>query len=410
MRPEGLTELMRDAVTAVKCGHGVFRFEPQSLHVSDVWPPDQIPGMGEAELTFLSPGLDVIMDAPTISPTQSFAPASHPMVRSGRIGVLLVNLGTPDGTDYLSMRRYLKEFLSDRRVIEWNPLLWQPILNLIVLQRRPQKSGQAYESIWNKQLNESPLRTFTRSQSDRLGIRLADLGPRLQVDWAMRYGKPSIAERLTALKAAGCERILVFPLYPQYSAATTATVNDKAFEALAAMRWQPALRTVPPYHDDPVYIESLAHSIRTHLAGLSWQPEVVLASFHGIPQSYFDLGDPYYCHCMKTARLLRGALGMDDQQLRVTFQSRFGPADWLQPYTDKTVEALAKSGVRRIAIVNPGFVSDCLETLEEIAVLNAEIFHENGGEQFSHIGCLNNSDDGMRVIEGVVRRELSGWL
>ena len=350
------------------------------------------------------------MDALSLAEARPFAPANHPAVRSGRIGVLLVNLGTPDGTDYWSMRRYLREFLSDRRVIEWNPLFWQPILNLIVLQRRPQKSGKAYESIWNKQRNESPLRTFTRSQGEKLAARLASLGPRLQVDWAMRYGKPSIAERMAALQAAGCERIVLFPLYPQYAAATTATVNDKAFEALAAMRWQPALRTVPPYNDDPVYIEALVNSIRTHLKKLPRQPEVVLTSFHGIPQDYFDKGDPYYCHCMKTARLLREALGMDEKMLRVTFQSRFGPAEWIKPYTDKTVEELAKSGVKRIAVVNPGFVSDCLETLEEIAVLNAEIFHEAGGQDFSNIPCLNDSEDGMRVIEAVVRRELSGWL
>jgi len=349
------------------------------------------------------------VESPSTS-TISFAPASHPSLRSGRIGVLLVNLGTPDGTDYWSMRRYLKEFLSDRRVIEWNPLFWQPILNVIVLQRRPQKSGKAYEAIWNKQQNESPLRTTTRAQGEKLAARLADLGSRLIVDWAMRYGNPSIGDRMSALRAAGAERVLVFPLYPQYAAATTATVNDKAFEALATMRWQPALRTVPPYHDDPIYIDALATSIRAHLAGLAWKPEVVLASFHGIPQSYFEKGDPYYCHCMKTARLLRGALGFDEKALRVTFQSRFGPEDWLQPYTDKTVEALAKSGVKRVAVVNPGFVADCLETLEEIAVLNAEIFHQNGGVEFSHIPCLNDSEPGMRVIETVVRRELAGWV
>ena len=226
------------------------------------------------------------MDPPSPDPAQPLSPGGHPAVRSGRVGVLLVNLGTPDGTSYWPMRRYLREFLSDRRVIEWNPWLWQPVLNLIVLQRRPQKSGKAYESIWNKQRNESPLRTFTRSQGEKLATRLADLGPKLQVDWAMRYGKPPIGERMAALQSAGCERIVVFPLYPQYAAATTATVNDKAFEALSAMRWQPALRTVPPYHDEPAYISALAASIRKHLAGLAWQPEVVLASFHGIPQSY----------------------------------------------------------------------------------------------------------------------------
>ena len=226
----------------------------------------------------------------------------------------------------------------------------------------------------------------------------------------MRYGNPSIADRLTALQSAGCERVLVFALYPQYAAATTASVNDKVFAAMAALRWQPALRTVPPYHDDPVYIHALAHSIRAHVQGLGWQTEMVLASFHGIPQSYFDQGDPYYCHCMKTARLLREALGWDDQRLRVTFQSRFGPQEWLRPYTDKTIEALAKTGVKRIAVVNPGFVSDCLETLEEIAVLNAGIFRSAGGEEFSHIPCLNDSEEGLAVLEAVVRRELSGWI
>ena len=349
-------------------------------------------------------------EASALVPAPPNAPANHPKIKAGRVGAMLVNLGTPDGTDYWSIRRYLREFLSDRRVIETSPWLWQPILNLIVLQRRPQKSGIAYESIWNKQRNESPLRTITRAQADKLAVKLGDLGPRLEVDWAMRYGKPSIAERMAALQSAGCDRMLVFPLYPQYAAATTASVNDKAFEALSAMRWQPAVRTVPPYHDDPAYIQALANSIRAHLASLPWQPEVVLASFHGIPQSYFDQGDPYYCHCMKTARLLRAELGCDERTLRVTFQSRFGPAQWLQPYTDKTVEALAKQGVKRIAVVNPGFVSDCLETLEEIAVLNAEIFHQNGGEQFSHIPCLNDSDEGIAVLETVLRRELAGWI
>ena len=337
------------------------------------------------------------------------APPDHPKVAFGRIGVLLVNLGTPDGTDYWSMRRYLKEFLSDRRVIETNRLLWWPILNLVILQRRPQKSGHAYASIWNKERNEGPLRTFTRAQGEKLAARLAG-ERRLTVDWAMRYGTPSIASRMEALRKAGCERILVFPLYPQYAAATTATVNDKAFEALAKMRWQPALRTVPPYHDDPVYIEALAESIRTKLKTLATQPEVVLASFHGIPQSYFDQGDPYHCQCFKTTRLVREALGWEKERLRVTFQSRFGPSEWLKPYTDKTVGELGKSGVKNIAVITPGFASDCLETLEEIAVLNAEIFHAAGGETFTHIPCLNDSEGGMRVIEHVVKRELMGWL
>lgn len=336
-------------------------------------------------------------------------PANHPSVKSGKVGILLVNLGTPDGTDYTSMRRYLKEFLTDRRVIEWSRLFWYPILFGIVLNTRPGKVGKAYETIWNKDLNESYLRTYTRNQSELMAKSFVDQ-PNVIVDWGMRYGQPSIASRMDALQKAGCERILVFPLYPQYAAATTATVNDKAFEALLKMRWQPALRTVPPYHDDPVYIDALATSIERHLATLDWEPEVVLTSFHGIPKSYFDKGDPYYCQCQKTARLLREKLGWSKDKLQVTFQSRFGPEEWLQPYTDKTVEKLAQDGVKRIAVLNPGFVSDCLETLEEIAEQAAESFHHNGGEKFTHIPCLNDSAEGMAVLEHVVRRELAGWL
>ncbi|MEX3010342.1 ferrochelatase [Hoeflea sp. TYP-13] len=336
-------------------------------------------------------------------------PANHPTVAHGKVGVLLVNLGTPDGTDTTSMRRYLREFLTDRRVIEWSRLFWYPILFGIVLNTRPGKVGKAYETIWNKDLDESYLRTYTRNQSDALAAAF-ESHSEVVVDWAMRYGQPSIPDRLTALKNAGCDRILLFPLYPQYAASTTATVNDKAFETLMGMRWQPALRTVPPYHDDPAYIEALAQSITTHIEGLEWEPEVVLASFHGIPQSYFKKGDPYHCQCMKTMRLVRERLGWDEKKLMTTFQSRFGPEEWLQPYTDKTVEQLAKDGVKRIAVINPGFVSDCLETLEEIAVAAGEIFHENGGEHFSHIPCLNDSAAGMAVIEAVVRRELKGWV
>ncbi|SFH53103.1 ferrochelatase, partial [Ensifer sp. OV372] len=288
-------------------------------------------------------------------------------------------------------------------------LFWYPILFGIVLNTRPGKVGKAYETIWNRDLNESYLRTYTRNQSELMAKSFADQ-PNVIVDWGMRYGQPSIASRMDALQKAGCERILVFPLYPQYAAATTATVNDKAFEALLKMRWQPALRTVPPYHDDPVYIDALATSIERHLATLDWEPEVVLTSFHGIPKSYFDKGDPYYCQCQKTARLLREKLGWSKEKLQVTFQSRFGPEEWLQPYTDKTVEKLAQDGVKRIAVLNPGFVSDCLETLEEIAEQAAESFHHNGGEKFTHIPCLNDSAEGMAVLEHVVRRELAGWL
>ncbi|TCR91584.1 ferrochelatase [Rhizobium sp. BK376] len=336
-------------------------------------------------------------------------PTDHPQITFGKVGILLVNLGTPDGTDYASMRRYLREFLTDKRVIEWSPWKWYPILFGIVLNTRPGKVGKAYETIWNKEKNESFLRTFTRNQSDLMGERLKDL-PNVVVDWAMRYGQPSIASRIDALKAAGCNRIVLFPLYPQYAAATTATVNDKAFQKLMAMRWQPAIRTVPEYHDDETYIEALANSVTRHLATLDWQPEMLLASFHGIPMSYFKQGDPYHCQCQKTGRLLRERLGLPKEKFMVTFQSRFGPEEWLQPYTDKTVEKLAKDGVKRIAVMNPGFVSDCLETLEEIAVQAEESFHHNGGEKFTHIPCLNDSEDGMRVLEKVVRRELRGWV
>lgn len=336
-------------------------------------------------------------------------PKDHPPVKPRKTGVMLVNLGTPDATDYWSMRRYLSEFLSDKRVIEWPSAVWQPILQGIVLSRRPQKSGAAYDEIWNREKNESPLRTFTRSQSEQLAAALSE-HTHIHVDWAMRYGNPSIESVLTNMMDAGCDRIVMFPLYPQYSATTTATVNDKFFEALTKRRFQPATRVVPAYYDEPVYIEALARSIENHMSTLDFEPEVVIASYHGIPQSYFKKGDPYHCHCHKTTRLLRERLGWSESKLITTFQSRFGPEEWLQPYTDKTVEAMGKNGVKSIAVFNPGFVSDCLETLEEIAGEAGEIFHEAGGENFTHIPCLNDSPEGMAVIESLVRRELSGWL
>jgi ferrochelatase len=324
-----------------------------------------------------------------------------------RTGVLLLNLGTPDATDYWSMRRYLKEFLSDRRVIDTSRLIWWPVLNGIILTTRPGRSGRAYAAIWNRERDESPLRTVTRSQSELLAERL---GPDIAVDWAMRYGTPSLADRLTAMKEAGADRILLFPLYPQYAAATTATALDVAYDALKEMRWQPAIRTVPPYFDHPGYIEALAGSIRDHLAALDWEPEVVLASFHGLPKRYLMLGDPYHCHCQKTTRLVRDALGWDERRLQITFQSRFGPEEWLQPYTDKTVEALAKSGAKRLAIISPAFATDCVETLEELGIGAREIFEEHGGEKFTVIPCLNDSAAGMGLIENIVRNELQGWL
>jgi ferrochelatase len=334
-------------------------------------------------------------------------PTGHAPVRTGGSGVAGQS-GDADG-----------RLLADAPVSFRIPLrpaghrstraIWQPILQGIILSTRPKKSGKLYESIWNRERNESPLRTFTRAQGEKLAIELAK-EENIHVDWAMRYGQPSVGERLNALKAAGCDRILVFPLYPQYSATTTATVNDVAFDALQAMRWQPALRTAPPYHDEPVYIDALAESIETHLAGLDFEPELVIASYHGLPVSYFKKGDPYHCHCCKTSRLLAERLGWPAERLVTTFQSRFGPEEWLQPYTDKTIERLAGEGVKRLAVINPGFVSDCLETLEEIAVQNAEIFEHHGGERFSHIPCLNDSPAGMRVITNVVLRELQGWI
>lgn len=337
-------------------------------------------------------------------------PADHVPVRAGKIGVLIVNLGTPDGTTYWPMRRYLKEFLSDRRVIETSRWIWWPVLNLIVLTKRPGPKGRDYASIWNDDRDEGPLKTITRAQSEKLAERLSDLGPDVVVDWAMRYGNPSIASRIDALHAQGCERLLVVPLYPQYAAATTATVCDKVFDKLKTMRWQPILRVAPPWHDDPVYINAVKTSIEGHLATLDWKPDVVLSSFHGVPKSYLLKGDPYHCHCAKTARLLREAMGSDQTTMTMSFQSRFGPEEWLQPYTDETVTALAKAGVKNLAVVTPGFTADCLETIEEIGVENAEYFHHNGGVNFSQIPCLNDSDEGMDVIETVTRRELMGWV
>ena len=337
-------------------------------------------------------------------------PAGHPTAASGRVGVLLVNLGTPDATDYWSMRRYLKEFLSDPRVIEENRLKWWLVLNLIILSLRPGRKGRDYDKIWNRELNESPLRTITRAQAEKLSAMLAPVDGRITVDWAMRYGNPSIASRLEALQQRGCERILIVPLYPQYAAATTATVADKAFDVLGGMRWQPAVRIAPSWHDDPVYIEALAVSLESELAKLPFRPDVILASFHGMPKDYLDKGDPYYCQCHKTARLLRARLGLSEERFMLTFQSRFGTAEWLQPYTDMTVKALAEKGVKNLAVVMPGFVADCLETLEEIAGENAEIFHHAGGRNFAAIPCLNDTEAGMTVISHVVSRELLGWI
>src|SRR5437016_5105156 len=330
-------------------------------------------------------------------------------VRPQRIGVLLVNLGTPDSADARGVRVYLKEFLSDPRVIEDQGLFWKLVLNGFILRTRPARKARDYQKIWNTEKNESPLKTITRAQSDKLAAAISDQD-HVVVDWAMRYGNPSIASRIEALTAQGCDRLLVVPLYPQYSAATSATVCDEVFRVLAGMRAQPTLRVTPPYYDHPDYVEALAISINAHLKSLPFQPELIVASFHGMPKKYVDKGDPYLAQCIATTDALRQRMSLDASKLLLTFQSRFGFDEWLQPYTDKTIEQLAKDGVRRIAVVMPGFAADCLETLEEIARENAEIFKHNGGEQFTAVPCLNDSDAGMDVIRQLVLRELQGWI
>lgn len=328
-------------------------------------------------------------------------PANHPPVASAKIGVLLVNLGTPDAPDTPSVRRYLKEFLSDRRVVELSPLLWQPILRGVILNVRPKKSAHAYAKVWSA--DGSPLAAITKRQTAALAARM----PEADVRYAMRYGNPSIPDQLAAMHAQGCTRILLAPLYPQYSGATNATVVDKAGEALGKMRWQPSLRTLPPYYDDPLYIDAVAAELEAGLAALDFTPERILVSFHGMPKRTLKLGDPYHCHCMKTARLLREKTGRD---LTITFQSRFGPAKWLEPATDTTLEELGAAGVKKIAIFAPGFSADCLETLEELAIQGHEQFEEAGGTHYAYIPCLNDGTTGMDMLEALIRRELGGWL
>lgn len=342
-----------------------------------------------------------------VVPIESARPAAS--IRPERVGVLLVNLGTPDSADARGVRVYLREFLSDPRVIEDQGLIWKLVLNGIILRIRPGRKARDYQKIWNSEKNESPLKTITRAQSEKLAAAIAD-HDHVAVDWAMRYGNPSIASRIEALTAQGCDRLLVVPLYPQYSAATSATVCDEVFRVLGKMRAQPTLRVTPPYYDDPDYINALAVSINAYVATSPFQPELIVASFHGMPQKYIDKGDPYQAQCIATTDALRKRMGVDAAKLVLTFQSRFGFDEWLKPYTDKTIEQLAKDGVRRIAVVTPGFSADCLETLEEIAQENAEIFKHAGGEKFAAIPCLNDSDAGMDVIRQLVLRELQGWI
>ncbi|MGI9500155.1 MAG: ferrochelatase [Geminicoccaceae bacterium] len=338
-------------------------------------------------------------------------PPDHPSVLPEKVGVLLLNLGTPDGTGYWDMRRYLKEFLSDRRVIEVNPIFWKILLNVVILTKRPFSSGEAYKKIWNEELDESPLRTITRDQAAKLaGLAREKCGDGIVIDWGMRYGNPTTASRIEALQAEGCQRILLFPLYPQYAAATTGTACDQAFRALMKTRWQPAVRTVPAYHDHPGYIQALARSVERHLATLDWQPDVLVTSFHGLPKRYLLAGDPYHCQCQKTARLLREHLGWPEDKLQIAFQSLFGNEEWLRPYTVEHVAELAKKGRKKIALIAPGFSADCVETLEEIQEEIREAFEEAGGEHFTYVPCLNAEDDHIAVLADIIERELGGWV
>ncbi|MEM9938746.1 MAG: ferrochelatase [Pseudomonadota bacterium] len=355
--------------------------------------PDTMPPQKDARHTISTPG--------EVGPL----PSGHPMVKQGKVGVLLINLGTPDATDYWSMRRYLSEFLSDPRVIEVPQPIWQLILQGPILTFRPSKSGAAYKKIWTDE--GSPLLVYTKAQTEKLRARIGS--DKLFVDFAMNYGNPSIASKIDTLKDQGCDRLLIVPLYPQYSAATMASVNDRTFAKLKTMRWQPAVRTAPAFHDQPVYIAALAASIQSHLHSLDFTPERVIMSYHGIPKAYFDKGDPYHCHCHKTTRLVAETLGWADGYGMTTFQSRFGPTEWLKPYTDKTLEALPEEGVKKVTVVSPAFISDCIETLEELAMEGRDEFLEAGGTHYSVAPCLNDSERGIDVIEDIVRRELGGW-
>ena len=346
-----------------------------------------------------APAAPAVIEADTES-----APVEH------GIGVLLVNLGTPDAADPAAIRRYLKEFLSDRRVIENSSLLWKLLLNGVILPLRSRRRAHDYQKIWNREKNESPIKTITRSQAEKLAGVLQPLGKHVIVDWAMRYANPSITSRLEALIKRGCERILVMPLYPQYAAATTATACDEVYRYMMTLRRQPALRILPAYYEDPYYIEVLASSLQAELKSLPFGPDVILASYHGMPRQHVLKGDPYESQCITTTQLLRRHLGLDENKLMMSFQSRFGRGKWLTPYTIKTVKALAKKGVKNLVVVTPGFAADCLETLEEIAIDNARMFKRYGGENFAVIPCLNDSEAGMLMIWQLAMRELKGWV
>jgi ferrochelatase len=343
--------------------------------------------------------------------TNDNLPLDHPNIKSGKTGVLIANLGTPDGTDYWSMRRYLGEFLSDPRVVDLPRWKWLPILQLIILSMRPFSSGAAYRSIWNTEADESPLLTFTKAQTHALRSRLAEeYGDQVEVDFCMRYGNPSSKSKVKRLLDLGCSRILFFPLYPQYAGATTATANDAFFAALSDIAWQPAVRTVEAYFEHPKYISALASSVRSAYAKLKHTPEVIVASYHGMPERYLQQGDPYHCQCQKTSRLLTNELGWSSDELVTSFQSIFGREEWLKPYTVETVAALARAGKKRIAVIAPAFSSDCIETLEEIEEEIRDAFINAGGEEFTYIPCLNDSEDHIAMLATLVAENTSGWL
>ncbi len=326
----------------------------------------------------------------------------HPEVKFGKTGVLIVNLGTPDSTGWWDIRKYLKEFLSDRRVIEVNPIVWQIILNLFILTFRPSKTAHAYKKIWRKESDESPLLYFTRNQSKKLNEKIGN--KETIVDFAMRYGNPSISSRLIKLKEEGCENIIILPLYPQYAAATTATVCDEVYRSLMRMRWQPSLQIIPHYESEPLYIDALIKSIDKKINEINWKPDLIISSYHGIPKSYFAKGDPYHCYCHKTTRLMTEKFKKVD--IKTTFQSRFGPQEWLTPYTDKTLEELPKKGIKNLLVLCPGFASDCVETLEEINIQGRESFLDSGGENFDLIPCLNDNSDHIELFEKLVSKYL----
>ncbi len=327
----------------------------------------------------------------------------HPKINFGKTGVLLINLGTPDSTKWWDIRKYLKEFLSDRRVIEINPVIWQIILNLFILTFRPSKTAKAYKEIWMKDINKSPLRFYTEMQAQKLNKKMQNKN--LIVDFAMRYGSPSIKSKIENMRMQGCEKIIIFPLYPQYAAPTTATVCDEVFRVLMKMRWQPAIQVIPHYESEPLYIDAIVKSINKKLSELDWEPDLIIASYHGIPKKYFDKGDPYHCYCQKTTRLISEKLSQT--KIITTFQSRFGPEQWLQPYTDKTLENLPKEGTKKVLVISPGFASDCVETLEEISIQGKESFEKSGGEKFGFVPCLNDNNDHIDLLEHLVKKNLN---